>query len=180
VTIFIQDKFAHGENNMNLGIYIKSLTDEQQVNNIASCVNDGLQNKKLKDASIFYDNIGKVNTNINCGLFNSTDVWNFSGKLLTTSIETLTTAMKIVNNIDFYYYFGVEKEENLDIFKLLRVTQKHKIKVICNSEDDEKKLYRITGVNPLGISNNFIGIIDLLNECNNERCKNCKNVCRAE
>lgn len=162
---------------MNLGIYIKNLMDVDQVSLVADFVNANVKNNGIKDISIFYDNIGKIDKPINCGLFNSTDLWNFSGDLIVTSLDAVFTSMSIVNGINVYYYGWNDKP---DIFKLVYATQRKNIKIICRSEQDEKQLYRLTKTKPIGVDPNFTNILDIINRCGYERCKNCKNVCRAE
>lgn len=163
---------------MNLGIYINSLGDAHQMKYISQCINSAIDNNKLTDASIFYNDVGYNPFDIKCGTFNSTDIWNFSGSLIATSLQCLSSAHNIVNNIQLYYYYGWEKE--IDILELLDILAQTKIKVICNSEDDAKEFYRITGNQPEAICSNYDEILTVLQRCNNGCSKNCKNVCRAK
>jgi hypothetical protein len=137
---------------MNLGIYIKSLHDAKQLKCIANSVNSAIDNKYIKDASVFYDDIAFNPFNINCGLFNSTDLWNFKGKLVATSLGCVANTINIVNDIDLYYYYGWEEKPAL--LDLLYILQKN-IKIICIDNDDANYIYRVTGRMPNGISNDF-------------------------
>jgi hypothetical protein len=137
---------------MNLGIYLTSIADQNQMKDIAECVNKGLQTRLLSDASVFFDNVAHNEHKLNCGMFNSSELWNFSGKLVTTSLSTTISALKIVNNIDLYYYYGWEK--NISPLSLIYLS-KQKLKIACTSQESEKDFYRKTGIYPLIVSETF-------------------------
>jgi hypothetical protein len=162
---------------INLGIYIDTLANTEQLELVANCLNGAVENNSIKDASLFYDDIGHNPFNIKCGIFNSTDLWNFSGELITTSINNTQNAVNIVNNISLYYYHGFE--EKINVIELLYVLQ-NKIEIICNSEEGYKEIYRLTGKKPLGISNKFDNILSIIKGSNNGCSKNRRHVCRAE
>ena len=108
---------------------------------------------KFRDISIFYDNIAFNPDQTKCGMFNSTELWSFSGTLIVTSLRSLATALKVVNKINIVYYNGWENIDNaLDFVMLL---QNSNIKVYARSEREAKQIYRLTGLNVLGISENF-------------------------
>jgi hypothetical protein len=127
--------------NMNIGFYIKSLTEEKQLEFANQVINNAIDNELASDASLFYDGIGFVPYFFQCGLFNATDLWNFRGSLIVMNIECLKKAMKIVNNIKIFYCYGWE---SIDVFNLLFI-KNNKIPILCRTEEDNKKLYRLTG-----------------------------------
>jgi len=139
---------------MNLGIYIPTLADQDQLKDISECINTNI-GKSLTDASIFFDNIGYNPFNINCGLFNSTDLWNFKGTLITTSLATTLSSIKIVNNIDIYYYYGLEKHIN----PLSLLYLKDKTRFICKDDDSGRDLFRKTKIQPQFVSRSFVDLI---------------------
>ena len=153
---------------MNLGIYI-NLLDLDQLKIVNSSVNEILDNKSIHDISIFYDDAAFNPDNTRCGMFNSTDLWSFNGNLIVTSLNSLNTAINVINNINIFYYHGWEKDKN--ILNLIMST-KGNVKIICRSEEDQKEIYRLTGKKPIGISNNFQNIIELLSECKDEHKSN--------
>lgn len=157
---------------MNLGIYICNLSEKEQMMHISSFVNSNLNSDSIYDISIFYDNVDFNPSHIKCGMFNSTDLWSFNGNLITTSLDGLATSLKVVNNINIFYYYGWEKTK--DILQLIMLTKN--INVICQSEKDAKEFYRLTGKQSIGISENFTNIIDLLSRCEDERKSNNNNV----
>lgn len=145
---------------MNLGIYVQSVGDQEQMKYVAECINVGLDNKQLRDASIFYNDVGFNPHLIKCGMFNSTDVWNFSGTLVSTSLPGLISAKNIVNDIDLFYYYGWEGKVN--VLEVMAAISSHNFHVICNSERDAAEWNRITGQDPLFICDKFHNLITLL------------------
>jgi hypothetical protein len=141
---------------MNLGIYISSLSNHDELSGISNTINNYIGNK-LTDASVFYDNIAPNPFNIKCGLFNSTDLWNFNGKLITTSLSTTIKSLNIVNNIDIYYYYGWEKK--ISPLSLFHILSKN-IKIISKTKKDDDDLYRKTAVKSLIICNDFSDIVE--------------------
>jgi hypothetical protein len=116
---------------------------------------------KLKDASIFYDNISYNPFKINCGIFNSTDLWNFSGTLVTTSLSTTMSALKIVNNIDIYYYYGFE--DKISPLPLIYIINNSKVKFIANTKTNEIDLYRKTRTKSHSVCGSFNELVTGVN-----------------
>lgn len=162
---------------MNLGIYITNLSDLQQLQSAILEIKNGLHKNELSDASIFYDNIAHNPFEIPCGFFNSTDIWNFSGDLIASSVEGVEYALSIVNHFDLYYYYGWDNSPN--IFSLINIVQTKKIKTICRNDEAAKELFRLTGTHPLEIVDDYKNISQLILRYNNERRNNRKNVCRS-
>ncbi len=161
---------------MNLGIYVSNIGDQAHMQHVAECINNSLLNKRVEDASLFYDNIGFNPFNIRCGSFNSTDIWNFNGDLIINNLNSLRSALNIVNDIDVYYYHGWEE---INVLQLLSVIGKN-FKVICNSQDSANEFYRLTNTEPLGVIENYNGILDLIMESSNGRTKNSRDVCTSK
>lgn len=142
---------------MNLGIYLSSLSQQDQLEQIAEAINSGISNKKLSDASVFYDNVAHNPYNIKCGIFNSTDLWNFSGKLITTSLQSTIKSLNIINKIDIYYYYGWEQK--ISPLALLSLIGKG-IKIISKNKEHDDELFRKTGHRSLFISTSFSEVVE--------------------
>src|SRR6056300_511141 len=142
---------------MNLGIYVKSMKDEEILKLCTNEIEEAIDNNLVDDASIFYDAIGFCPIHFPCGVFNSTDIWNFSGKIVTFSLECLVNLKNIVNNFDVYYCFGFENTDN--VLKL--IANASNVRTITKSEEDTKEFYRLTGNKPIGClkDNKIISII---------------------
>jgi hypothetical protein len=143
---------------MNLGIYVKTLSNENEMSFISNIINSAVDNNNIKDCSIFYDGVGFIPFDIPCGMFNSTDLWNFNGKLLVFNMDCLKSTFSIVNNIDIFYYYGWEKA--VSIFQLLNIVNTN-INIISKTEQDAKYLYRVTGIKTKVISDSS-EIVDFL------------------
>lgn len=128
---------------MNIGLYIDSLGDEKAIKIFIDTIEQGFLSNKLDDASIFYDSVSFTPFNFPCGVFNSTELWNFSGKLLVFSLESLRNAINIVNNIEIYYVFGFE--ESINILAMLDLISSNEISVITKDNFGMLNFYRISG-----------------------------------
>lgn len=144
---------------MNLGIYVHSLKDQEKIKDIFSAIDHGIDNDILYDASVFFDDISYTENTVKCGLFNSSELWNFSGSLVSTSLSTTMSALKIVNNIKLYYYYGWES--NINPLSLIFLKNGN-LSVICDSEESKQDFYRKTGQQPFGVCENFYEVIQLV------------------
>lgn len=143
---------------MILGVYLPTLADHNILADIGNAINNNV-GKKIKDASIFYDNIAYNPFKIGCGIFNSADIWNFNGTLITPSLSTLKSSLKIVNNIDLWYYYGWE--DKVSTLSLIYITTQN-IKVVAKTEEDAKDFYRKTKHNSNLISGSFSNLVEKL------------------
>lgn len=142
--------------NTNLGIYINNLADVDQLKAISETINECIEKNIVGDCSVFFDNIAYNPFKIKCGMFNSTDIWNFSGKLITTSMSSTMTALKIVNKIDIYYYYGWENRVNvLSLMSLLS----QRVQPLARSEKDQLDVYRKTGLKPI-LCPDFMSVVN--------------------
>lgn len=134
---------------MNLGIYVENMYEGVQFDITKNIVSYAFENNKFDDMSVFYENVGPIPEQLKCGMFNSTDIWNFEGKLLFFSLDSARKCLNIVNNFELYYYMGPEKINVLQLLDLMN----HGLKVICLNKTSKKNLYRLTGTFPIGTSN---------------------------
>ena len=128
---------------MNLGFYVKSGNAEGVNGKIYMCLNEAIANKSVKDASVFFDNIDYNPMKTNFGMFNSTDIWHFTGELITTSIETTVNALKAVNRFNLSYLYT---RDDIDVLKLIDISSR--VNDIVDSETDSDHFYRLTGKKP--------------------------------
>lgn len=140
---------------MNIGVYVESITDEDIVGYAIESIEIGFNTNQIDDATIFYDSVGFTPFFFPCGLFNSTELWNFSGTLITFSLNSLKSALSIVNNIDIYYCYGWEEKTN--VLSLLDTLSKHpNVKLISKNGEFAKNLFRITGKKSKSIDTNSL------------------------
>jgi hypothetical protein len=137
---------------MNLGIYTKTLADSEQLEKLSQYINNSADSNRWSDISLFYDDIGFNPFQIKCGMFNSTDLWNFKGKLIVSSLESVIKATNIVNHIEIYYYYGWEKRPAiLDTLLVLNSNTK----IVCRNDADASFVYRTTGQKPIAVADNY-------------------------
>ena len=121
-----------------LGLYVETVGKDIELYSQIAEVNG-------YDISLFYDEIGFNPIQCDFGFFNSSNIWNFTGTLVTTSVETTKKAMNIVNKfVPRFLYTG--KKENVEVF--------------VKNEEHKKEIQRITGKTPTVISH----IKDIVNE----------------
>lgn len=140
---------------MNIGVYVESITDEDIIGYAIESIEIGFNTNQIDDATIFYDSVGFTPFFFPCGLFNSTELWNFSGTLVTFSLNSLKSALSIVNNIDIYYCYGWEDKTN--VLSLLDTLSKNpNVKLISKNGEFSKNLFRITGKKSKSIDTNSL------------------------
>lgn len=132
---------------MNIGMYVDSLANEDEVGLSVETIEIGFNNNSIDDATIFYDSVGFSPFVFPCGAFNSTELWNFSGKLVTFSLDCVRNSLKIVNEIDLYYCYGYENKVNT--LNLIDICAKN-LKVLTKNNNNMRELYRLTGLNAIG------------------------------
>jgi len=126
---------------MNLGFYIDSLKENEDSKQLFEMLNTAVETTQIESGSIFYDNVDYHSTIPKFGIFNSTDLWFFTGKLVTTSWETYKTASNIINKFtSCFLYSGVS---DVTVFALNEII--NSCKVIVTKEEDRQYVKRITG-----------------------------------
>jgi hypothetical protein len=110
-----------------------------------------VENGNLVDAAVFFNSVNFNPITTHFGMFDATELWHFTGKLITTSISNTVKAMNVVNRFDIAYLFNSQDKNEHNIFELVRIAKT--IPVIVTNALDEKEAYRITGVAPKLISN---------------------------
>lgn len=143
---------------MNLGFYSKSLTNEEEIKFSIENIEKAFNDNAIDDASIFFDSNGFSPFFFPCGLFNATELWSFSGKLVVFDLDSLRSAIKVVNDIDIYYIFGWEKVSPINMLVTL---SNNNVKAIGKTEKDSQEFYRLTGTNTIGTveDNNILNIL---------------------
>lgn len=141
---------------MNIAFYLNNLSDEEAVNNICQQIYAGLEAKTIKDAAIFFENAAPCRLNIPCATYNSCDMWSFEGSLIVRELEACLKALKVVNNAKIYYYYGSEKINAINLLTMKGIN------IICNGDESYQEFKRLTNAEPVGISQNYRGIIEVL------------------
>jgi hypothetical protein len=138
---------------MNLGIYLPILQKEI-LSVILAEIKDGLDSGKLKDASIFYDDVGPIEPHNVCGMFNSVELWKFTGKLVTFSPDSMMKANSVSNKFKTIYCHGLMQYDVLSLLAALKT--KHCIAI---TEDAKRDFKRVTGKPIAGVCPSFKGLV---------------------
>ena len=93
---------------MNIGFYLDSIANEEELKTVAT----EISKHNLRDANIFYNEIGKINIPLTCGLFHCADMWSFEGTLIVSSVKNLVKAcsknVKIIQISTDYVFDGAK------------------------------------------------------------------------
>ena len=130
---------------MNVAFYINQINKDEKTFDIFNKMNSDLESGAIDNGSIFYKEIGPNPVEPKFGMFNSTDIWHFTGTLIATSMETFLDALKAVNRYTLAYLFY--KDNKHDVFSLIGMSKTTKI--LTTTEEDQKEVYRLTGLKPI-------------------------------
>jgi len=134
-----------GEKRMNVAFYLNQINEEQNTTDLFNKINEDIESGAIDNGSVFYKEIGRSAVEPKFGMFNSTDIWHFTGTLIATSMETFLDAAKAINKYSLAYLFS--KSVNQDVFSLIGISRATKI--LTATEEDQKEVYRLTGVKPI-------------------------------
>ena len=91
-------------------------------------------------------------------MFNSTDIWAFTGVLIATTLENVIRAAKVVNKFKLIYLYNGEEKNLLMLMDIMNV-----VPVFVTNSQDSDEIYRLTGKKPTNISKlsikNILGVI---------------------
>ena len=103
---------------------------------------------------MFTDAVGFNPIKLKCGCFDSSDLWNFSGTLVTTTLSGLDRALGVVNGMSIVYYYGWQ-DSPPPVLHLIGSTNRSGIKVVSKDEESNREFYRLTGKKTSGVVNDF-------------------------
>lgn len=144
---------------MNLGFYIDSQTQSETTNKIYNTLNSLIDDNKVDNANLFYNDIDYNPITPKFGCFSSTDVWYFTGNLVITSIKNALSLGKVINKFKPFFLYDKEKNCALELISI-----SNQMPVIAQSQEDADYIKRVTGVESKvlqdGKIENVIGVID--------------------
>lgn len=131
---------------MKLGFYVETNGDTPQNVEIYNFLNKEMQHGNLSDAAVFFNSINFNSVTPMFGMFDATELWHFTGNLITTSINNTIKAVNVVNKFNMAYWFNSQDVREEAIFELVNIAST--MNVIVSNELDEKEFYRLTGKSP--------------------------------
>jgi hypothetical protein len=135
---------------MKLGFYVETSGGTPQNTEIYNFLNKEVAAQNLDDAAVFFNTVNFNPIVPKFGMFDATELWHFTGNLITTSLVNTIKAKNVVNRFKLAYLFRSEDKSEQTLFELIRVAKE--MKVLVTNDLDEKEFYRLTGVKPKKLS----------------------------
>ena len=132
-----------GRTTMNIGFYVDSVAATPQNGIIFEVLNEAVENNDVTDASLFYNDIDYNPIKPQFGMFNSTDLWSFTGLLIATSLDNVIKAARVVNKFKLIYLYNKEEKNLLMLLDSINLAP-----IVTTDENDAKEVYRLTGRKP--------------------------------
>lgn len=125
---------------MSIAFYTQELNNSESNLKIYECLNDAVIYNKVNDASLFINNINFMDKPTKFGVFNSTELWNYTGWLITTNINNAFFVKNVVNKFK-HIFCADSKETNLmGLIEIINTTPS-----FTSNEDQQKEIKRVTG-----------------------------------
>jgi len=124
---------------MNLGIYVPSLGPTDLNNVLFTKLNQYVDENTFDDISLFYDDINFCPIEAKFGLFNTHNLWNFTGTLFCFSLDIVPKLQNTVNKFKTVLIYDNRK----NIFNILKAMENYDVMAV--NEDHAKYLGRVTG-----------------------------------
>lgn len=138
-----------GEAKMNLAFYVNKISDEHL--ELFNMLNDAAAKYPSASLSVFYDDLDFVSIPTNFAMFNSTELWSFTGTLICFKDEHTIKALNVINKFKLIHMY--KKDLNQSLFNTISLANNDQINMITRSEEDNKELYRTTGKKSKQIQN---------------------------
>lgn len=144
---------------MNVAFYVDNIADDNN-GPIFDCMNHMVENNEVRDATLFYNDIGPEPKKPSFGVFNATEIWYFTGHVIATTIENWVALKNAVNKFKTKYLYKPKDGNIATLIMLANMSE-----IIVNSEEEQKEVYRLTGVKAPIVDNlNPKKLIEVLNE----------------
>ncbi len=126
---------------MNLAFYVNKISD--QYIEFFRMLNDAASKYPSGTFSVFYDELDYVSIPTNFAMFNSTELWSFTGTLVCLNSEHTAKALNVINKFKLLHVYS--KDMNESLFNTILLANDDNVNIITKTQEDNKELYRITG-----------------------------------
>jgi hypothetical protein len=140
---------------MNIGFYIDSLKGEPETVDLYQSLNRLTESDEVSDVSLFYNAADFNPEQPKFGLFNSTEIWCFTGALIATSLANASLASNVINKFKLYYLYD---KNDKDVFQLISLPKT--VPILAKTEEDAKYIFRVSGKPVHSVVNNVEEIIE--------------------
>ena len=128
---------------MNLGFYVDS-PSESGADQIYKSMNKWLEEGQIDNGNLFYNDIGFNQTQPKFGVFNSTDIWQFTGNLIITSYNAASSIGNVINKFKSAFLYTKQQQKN--IMQIIHIF--NTLPFIVTTQEDYDFIKRITGKEP--------------------------------
>lgn len=125
---------------MSIAFYVQELNNSDINKKIYNCLNDAVEHRKVNDASLFINNVNFTDNKIKFGIFNSTELWNYTGLLITTNLANAMFVKRVVNKFKHIYYAGNKEKNLMGFISIINTTL-----AFVSTEEQQKEVKRLTG-----------------------------------
>jgi hypothetical protein len=125
---------------MSLAFYIQELNNNELNTKIYECLNDAVLHNKVRDASLFVNNVNFMDKPNQFGIFNSTELWNYTGILVTTTINNAFFVKSVVNKFKHIFYVAQKEKNLMGLIEIVNTTP-----CFVTDEAQQKEVKRLTG-----------------------------------
>lgn len=132
---------------MNIAFYVDNISEDGS-DLIFDCMNSLATQNLVRDATLFYNEIGPEPKRSSFGIFNATELWYFTGLVIATTMENWFALNKTVNKFKTKYLY--QKLGN-NVHMLIDMAKESEI--IVKTKEEQKEVYRLTGVKPPIVEN---------------------------
>lgn len=124
---------------MNLGVYIPTLGPSELNNNLFVKLNQYVEEGTFEDVSLFYDDINFCPIDPKFGIFNTHNLWNFTGTLFCFGMDVVPKLTSTVNKFKTVVVYDDRK----NILNVLQAMEN--FEVLAMNEAQREYLTRVTG-----------------------------------
>ena len=128
---------------MNLGFYIDSPSESNAVE-LYQTMNRWVENNDISNGSVFYNDIGHNPILPKFGVFNSTDIWQFTGNLIVTSYSAASSIGNVINKFKPMFLFT--KQQQTNIMQIIHIF--NTLPFAVSNQEDFDYIKRIVGKEP--------------------------------
>lgn len=133
---------------MNIGFYVDTLEGKGATNVAYATLNRWVEGELCSNASLFYTDIGYNPVVPKFALFNSTDVWNFTGNIILTSIASVASVDKAINKFKSLFFYDSQSQVDgfSNVMALIDIF--NRVPFVVQRSEDFDYIKRITGKSP--------------------------------
>lgn len=125
-----------------LSFYVENTNASPRNMEIYKGLNNIVEKGELKDVALFYNNVDFLPIQPKFAVFNSHDIWHFTGTVVATSMSNLFRLKNTVNKFQVLYLYDKSQKN------LLNLLSTAGDRVITLSQEDKDEYYRLTGEMP--------------------------------